>query len=271
MSHIYDALKKSRGEEPVRPDAGSGGSTPPPEPPAAPPSSKGDQPLAPLVPDGKIQGRLLGEPNTSFLRELDTLRGNVDVLLSRQSRQVVCFTGAVPGEGSTTLAVHYAYLISSVVGKRVLLVDGDMARSHLSLSDAIGERAGLSELLTSDLPLESAIVGTEDPKLHFLPAGQDQIHHIEAVTSGPIRSLLDHLGERYDAVVIDSAPVLEHPESPLIGAACDGVVLVVRAERMRWEIAQRALRELNIARCRILGSVLNAWRPSLPSFLSERV
>jgi Mrp family chromosome partitioning ATPase len=206
-----------------------------------------------------------------FLHELNPLRENVEVLLGRSMRRVIGFMGSVPNEGTTTLAVHFAFLVARVSGKRVLLVDADMARSHFSLSEALGQREGLTELLRTPKPLEEVILGTEEPKLHFLPAGLDQIQHVEAVSSGPIRPLLDRLGQLYDAVVVDNASILEHPEAPLIGAACDGVVLVVRANRTRREIAQRALAELNYARCRILGSVLNARQISLPSFLRERV
>ncbi len=262
MSHIYDALRKSQGDDEPRRPPGDGDAPPPEQP--------GERP-APLKPEGRVEGALLGEPNAEFLRELGAMRENIDVMLSRSAHRVVGFVGAVVGEGVTTLAVHYAYLMAHLVGKRVLLVDADMARSHLSLSESLGTRPGLSELLSTDIPLEKVVVCTELENLHFLPAGQDQVNHVESVASGPTRSLFDHLGQIYDLVVVDSAPALEHPEAPLIGAACDGVVVVVRAHRTRREIIQRALAELNVARCRILGTVLNAHRASLPGFLRERV
>jgi polysaccharide biosynthesis transport protein len=276
MSHIYDALQKSKEGAAARPDKDAPAKPPrdgfgdgPAEPPEPPPVRRA--PAGDFEPEGEVEGGLLGEPSTDFLRELDVLRENTEVLFSRNRRRVISFAAALPGEGTSTLAVHFAYLLARVAEKRVLLIDADMARSNLSLSESVGDCAGLTELLRGQGPLEKVILRTEQPHLHFLPAGRDRIRHVEAVSSGQIRPLFEELGGHYDVVVVDNAAVLEHPEAPLIGAASDGVVLVVRAQATRREIVQRALAELNFSRCRILGTVLNARKESLPGFLRERV
>lgn len=277
MSHIYDALQKSMGgkgsgEEKERPGAVPGGSHDDgPQEPPAPPAPPRRAPAGDFEPEGGVEGGLLGEPSTDFLRELDVLRENTEVLLSRNQRRVISFAAALPGEGATTLAVHFAYLLARVAEKRVLLIDADMARSAPSLSEAVGDCDGLTELLRGGGPLEKVILRTEQANLHFLPAGRDRVRHVEAVSSGQIRPLFEELGSYYDTVVVDNAAVLEHPEAPLIGATSDGVVLVVRAHYTRREIVQRAVAELNFSRCRILGTVLNARKESLPGFLRERV
>jgi Mrp family chromosome partitioning ATPase len=162
-------------------------------------------------------------------------------------------------------------MLASVAARHVLLVDADMGRSNAGLSAAVGERVGLTEILRHETPIEDALLATEDAGLHFLPAGKDQVHHVETIMNGPVRPLLDQLGAAYDWVVLDLPPVLRHPECRTLGAACTGVVLVVRAHRTPRSVVQRAMGELNLARCRLLGSVLNARRESLPRFLRERV
>jgi Mrp family chromosome partitioning ATPase len=277
MSHIYDALKKARGgaepPKPGEPDE-SGPPPAPPEPPAPPaprPTAQGEEPPRRFEPAGRVEGGLMGEPHRELLLELDPLRQSIEVALGRSPRKVIGLTGALPGEGASTVALHYAFLLARVAEHRTLLVDADMGHHGVGLSDAAGEREGLAELLSRDLPPERMILATGETNLHFLPAGLDRVHHSAGVGSGRLRPLLDALGRYYDAVVVDMAPVLRHPESPFIGAACDGVVLVVRAQQTRRELAQRALAELNFARCRILGSVLNGRKGSLPGFLGEEV
>jgi len=206
-----------------------------------------------------------------FLKELDNLRDNVEVILSRNKRRVISFAASLPGEGSSTLALHFAFLLARVAEKRVLLVDADMARSNTNLTSVVGEQDGLTELLRDGLSLDEVILATEEPNLHFLPAGQDHVRYVEAVSTGRLRKLFEELGELYDTVVVDNAPILEHPEAPLIGAASDGVLLVVRAHETRRELVQRAMAELNFSRCRILGTILNARKESLPGFLRDRV
>lgn len=272
MSHIYDALRKAGGEEPRPPKgsetaAGAEGAQA-----AAPADAPGAaRPARVLTPRGRVTGRLYAEPDLELLKEVDRLRASVEVILGPTGRRTVGFVASGVGEGATTLALHFAFLLSRIVERRVLLVDADCARSNRGLSEAVGERAGLTELLRGELTPEEAILATEEPRLHFLPAGRDQIRHIEAATSGRLRPLLEDLGGYYDWVILDLAAALRHPEAPVIGASCDGVVLVVRAHRTRRELVQRALEELNFARCRVLGTVLNGRRESLPAFLRERV
>ncbi len=270
MSHIYDALQKSKGRKPPAapgegPAQGGEGEGPPQDPPRHPTPPRG------FDPNGHLDGGLLGKPNVEFLKELDNLRDNVEVILSRNKRRVISFAASLPGEGSSTLALHFAFLLARVAEKRVLLVDADMARSNTNLTSVVGEQDGLTELLRDGLSLDEVILATEEPNLHFLPAGQDHVRYVEAVSTGRLRKLFEELGELYDTVVVDNAPILEHPEAPLIGAASDGVLLVVRAHETRRELVQRAMAELNFSRCRILGTILNARKESLPGFLRDRV
>jgi len=273
MSHIYDALRKSGEGDPERPGQGSeagaaGGDGAAQSGSGAPAQGTGG---GPIVPEERLEGSLFGEPDIEFLQELDALRASVEVSLGRGGRRVVGFAASAPDEGTTTVAAHYAYLMAKVAERRVLLVDADMARGNLSLSDAIGERDGFCEILERELPLERVILATEEPNLHFLPAGRDRVHYVEAISSGAPRPLFERLGSLYDAVVVDIAPVLKYPEASLIASACDGVVLVVRAHRTQKGVVRRALAELNFAKCRVLGTVLNARRETLPGFLRDRV
>jgi capsular exopolysaccharide synthesis family protein len=256
VSHIYDALRKAGGDEPRKPG----------ETPAAGGERRGG-----LAPRGRLTGRLLGDAGFELMKEVDGLRHGIEGAVGPAPRRVVGLAGAVLGDGATTLAVHLAHLLARVVQYRVLLIDGDMARSNAGLSQVVSDRPGLSELLRQQVAVEDAILATEEGGLHFLPAGRDPIRHVEAAASASLRPLLDQLGNAYDWVVIDLPPVLRHPETRTIAAACTGVVLVIRAHRTARAIAQRAAGELNLARCRVLGCALNARRESLPRFLLERV
>jgi Mrp family chromosome partitioning ATPase len=270
MSHIYDALRKAGGDEPRPPQTEATTGEPAAGAPGAPSAEPGRARRI-LMPRGAVTGRLFAEPDLEFLKELDRLRASIEVILGSGGRRAVGFLAATVGEGATTLSLHFAYLMARIVERNVLLVDADMGRSSIGLSEALGDRGGLTELLRGEAAAEDVILGTEEPRLHFLPAGRDQIRHVEAATSGRLRPVLEELSGFYDWVIVDMPAALRHPEAPVIAAACDGVVLVVRAHRTRREMAQRALDELNVARCRVLGTVLNGRCESLPGFLRDRV
>ncbi|MBD3236736.1 MAG: hypothetical protein GF330_08535 [Candidatus Eisenbacteria bacterium] len=273
MSHIYDALRKSDGEEPPRRGTSQGEAE---DAARSDDSTRAEDPAdaaaGPAVtPQQRIEGSLFDSVDLEFLEELDTLRSSIDVTLGRTAHRVIGFIGSAPDEGTSTVASHYAYLLARVVAKQVLLIDADTARTNLGLSEPFGDREGFAELVEEEQPLAQVVLETEEPKLHFLPAGRDRVHHVEAVGSGRLRPIFERCAEAYQAVVVDIAPALMIPEAPLIAAACDGVVVVVRAHQTRREIVRRAMTELNFAKCRVLGTVLNARRETLPRFLRERV
>jgi Mrp family chromosome partitioning ATPase len=51
----------------------------------------------------------------------------------------------------------------------------------------------------------------------------------------------------------------------------DGVVLVVHAEKTRWEVAQRVKEHLEMANTNILGVLLNKKKYVIPKFIYNRM
>jgi Mrp family chromosome partitioning ATPase len=63
-------------------------------------------------------------------------------------------------------------------------------------------------------------------------------------------------------VVIDTPPTLAVTDSTLLGALTDGVVLCCRAGKLQREEARACRDRLRFAEIRILGAVLNRFRPA---------
>jgi protein-tyrosine kinase len=239
--------------------------------PANIPTSPQTQQRELVVPQRTWETDLLDNSYGGMVQELSELRESLETLLQRRGRRVIAFAGSVAGEGGTTIALHYAQLLAIVAEQRVLLVDGDMGRSRASLSRGLEKQDGLSELLRGDLPLEQVVLKSTIPNLHFLPAGRDQINHVEAARRGDPRRLFDRLNHYYDVLIIDCPAVLEYGESTPLSAASDGVVVVVKANVTRREVVQQTLAKLNRSRCRILGTVLNSYNEKIPGFINERI
>jgi Mrp family chromosome partitioning ATPase len=85
-------------------------------------------------------------------------------------------------------------------------------------------------------------------------------------TIAETRDLLHRLCEEFDLVIVDlppldSAGALEW--APLV----DGTVLVVEAERVRWQMAARRIALLEQAGGNVLGTVINKRRDHIPQWL----
>jgi len=252
MSNIFDALNKQQKNRPL-PD---------------------EDPLIPVHPQ-QSGGTLPEAGGTERDLEMERLRQRVLLELGPVSSATLVFTGAVDGEGSTTLALLFARELAQAEQRPVLLVDADIDGYETSLSGAMksvqAPSVGLTDLLLRRGELSQALLATEQPNLHFLHRGGDIGAPLDVIKTEAVRSLFKELERHYAYVIVDTSPVLQAPETSLLGAAADGVVVVIRANRTRREVVQRGLRMLGQGNCRILGAVLNERRYPIPPFVYRRL
>lgn len=231
--------------------------------------SEGVQRWAPVEPLRNIRTGM-EDNDVRLLNEMDRLQDALDVAFKPGESRVLAFMGSVPGEGATAMALHYSLFLARS-DQDVLLVDADMAHSNYGLSEGMGDHVGLAELLRGEHTPGQVIFGTEESRLHFMTAGKETARHAELVHSERFPEVLTELGRRYHTVVMDTPPVVTHPEAPIIGSHCDGVVFVVHARRTRREVVQKAVKTLQAAKSRVLGTVLNKRVHDIPRFIYHRV
>ena len=71
-----------------------------------------------------------------------------------------------------------------------------------------------------------------------------------------MQEVLHTLREDFDFVLIDSPPVIAVSDATILSVQCDGVCLVLRAQRTSAETVQRMVERLETVGARILGAVL---------------
>ncbi len=116
--------------------------------------------------------------------------------------------------------------------------------------------------LTSDgLSLDDVIQRTEVANLFFVAAGKPVSSPTELLASPRFEDLLNGLLQRYDRVVLDSAPVLGVSETLLIASRMQGVCFVVRGNHTPRRAVLRAVEILRRTDAPLLGAVLNGITP----------
>ena len=96
----------------------------------------------------------------------------------------------------------------------------------------------------------------------MLPAGQPVASPARVFDSPGLTRLLGASG--YDCILFDCPPLLEAPETEVLLRQTDAFILVVEAERTRWEVVQRAMRIAKRADAQLLGTVLNKRKRHIP-------
>ncbi len=168
---------------------------------------------------------------------------------------VVTSPGARDGKSVTScnLAITFAQQ-----GLKTLLVDADLRRSTLHLTFELDQAPGLSEYLTGEIPANGIFQSTKVPNLVVVPAGQTPANPAELLGNPKMDLLLAMARDHFDAIVLDSPPVLAVTDATVLANKVSGVVLVVRSDQTHKKAAEDALDQLRLLRARVLGVVVNA-------------
>jgi succinoglycan biosynthesis transport protein ExoP len=180
----------------------------------------------------------------------------------------VVITSPGPSEGKTTVVANLGLMLASM-GRKVLLVDSDFRRPSLHAFFGLSNTNGLSRLLAGRYPsgvsFETVIQKTRIPRLSVLTTGPTVLPRNDFLHSSDFSELLLRLEEEYEAVLIDTPPVLQVPGARVIGQLTDGVILIARAGETAREAVANAYGRLAADNVRVLGLILNDWNASSSS------
>jgi Mrp family chromosome partitioning ATPase len=96
--------------------------------------------------------------------------------------------------------------------------------------------------------------------LDLLPCGKLALNSTELLASRRMRELLSEWEAAYDYLLFDAPPVLAVTDPVIVGALCQGVLLVVRANVTSARAIKRGQSLLEMAQVPIVGIVLNGLK-----------
>jgi polysaccharide biosynthesis transport protein len=208
-----------------------------------------DAPKHPIVMRSAPQG-----PRSEAMRRLRTNLQFVDIAHAAES---VVISSSIPGEGKTTTAINLAVAMADA-GSRVVLVDADLRRPKVASYLGLEGGVGLTTVLIGRARLDEVLqpFGLEN-RLDILPSGQIPPNPSELLGSRVMATLLKQLSHRYDAVLIDSSPLLPVTDAVVLSKSAGGTLIVVGVDRIRRHQLREAIDSLTTVDANVLGIVLN--------------
>ena len=190
----------------------------------------------------------------------EAFRGlRTSVLLSAAGRppRSLTFVSAEPGEGKTTVASNLSISLAQL-GKRVLLIDGDMRRPCVHKLFHIEDRfGGLVTFLTGEDGWRHLVRPTGVADLDCLICGPVPPNPSELLSSDRMQQLIIEALSEYQFVLIDAPPLLNVTDGRILATMVDGAILVVRGGFTPQELAQQAQFYVRDVGARLIGAVLN--------------
>lgn len=221
--------------------------------------------VVPLLEKGQTTVDALADLRSGFSEAYYSLRTALQFSTPDGAPTSLLITSARPAEGKSTTAYAVALNLARV-GRRVLLIDGDLRNPSMHRVVGVENERGMSNLLSGSANLESVVQRTSVKDLFFIPCGPLPPNPAELWGSDRLRQILGEARANFDHVVIDGPPVLGFADSPLLAAAVGAVVFVVESRGTRRGQARGALRRLRVGHARLLGVVLTKFSAKSTSF-----
>ena len=201
---------------------------------------------------------LLSPKSDFYVREAyKTLRTNVSFALADEEKcHVIVVTSSLQGEGKSITAMNLA-ISYSMADRKVLVVDCDLRRPKLARLMRVSANAGLSNVILNPKLLEEAIVPTHIEGLDVILSGDIPPNPSELLGSERMKRIVAALRERYDYIILDSPPVNMVTDAVVLAPMSDGVLFLVRANHSERGAVIHAVEQLEYAKVKILGFVLN--------------
>ena len=226
-------------------------------------SRRFEQPVMGLIPfevasdNGRLEFLQPKDERHLFAEACRTLRSSL-IFMETEGSQPRSFiiTSAVPSEGKSTLAGNLAITLA-FTSTKTLLVDADLRRGQLHKSLNLGNERGLSELVQDSLGIDEVIQKTAIENLDFISCGSYPERPGELLLNPRTDELLRDLGDRYEYIVFDSAPVLATDDTTSFATKVDAVIFAIRSSFTHARQVKSSLARLNLLGANVCGFILN--------------
>ncbi|WP_340318238.1 GumC family protein [Rhizorhabdus argentea] len=195
------------------------------------------------------------KPMSSYVEAFRTIRNSL-VLSAAEPPKVIAVLSALPSEGKSTVSISLARTMA-LSGDRVLIIDCDLRRGRVHEALGIESSTGLIEVLMDKIASADAIVRDSLTEVDVLSLHGHSFTPVDLFSSEAMTKLLTEMRERYDFVILDTAPLLAVADSRIIASLADGAIFVAHSDRTPDRAARLAIDFTRQDGSKMTGSVLS--------------
>ena len=202
--------------------------------------------------------------SSSIVELFRLLRNNIQFMLPTPNDKVMLVTSSVSGEGKSFISTNLASSFS-LLGKRVALVGMDIRSPKLAEMLNINDNPGVTAFLAKQhVTLDDVIQHCpEVENLDVIVGGVIPPNPSELLLTTRVQDLIDQLKERYDYVIIDSAPIAMVSDTYSLARYANVTVYVTRANYTKRSLVRYMNNALSRRQLNNVAVVLNDSNPKM--------
>jgi tyrosine-protein kinase Etk/Wzc len=178
---------------------------------------------------GKTNRIIINDSRSVLAESFRLVRSNLQNTAPLSKSRTILVTSTVSGDGKSFVSINLA-LTLALTGKRVIMVGVDLRKPKLQLYlEGVKAEKGLSNYLNGTDELKNLInVYDKLPNLHYIDCGPIPRNPSELMMTDKMTDFFDYVGENYDFVVLDGAPIGIVADSFLLKEYIHQTLIVLR-------------------------------------------
>jgi Mrp family chromosome partitioning ATPase len=184
---------------------------------------------------------------------------------------MVGFAAVEAQAGCTWVCARVAKILAAKVAGSVCVVDANLRTPGLRTQFPVTNHASGNGARPRTETLADYAEPLFGKKLWIVSLGYGTSGLDASAVSERMRSQISGLRAHFDYVLLDLPPLNKYADAIVLGGACDGMIIVLRANSSRRDATQRAVADLKAANVQVLGVALNQRTFSVPEVIYRRL
>jgi len=210
------------------------------------------------------------EPRGVLAESYRQARASILERMRDGGHKTLLVVSATPAAGGTSLVANLGVAAANA-DLRVLIIDANLRRPSMHRVFGIEQEPGLTEVLSGEATLESAVRSGGTPGLSVLTSGSTGNGGFERLASEKANEVASRVRNDYDLVLIDAPPAIVSGDAASLANRVDATVLVVRAYQAKRGLVGRVRNELGEQSAEFLGVIVNAVRPAAGGYFRKNI
>lgn len=192
-----------------------------------------DKPVVGEISHAGLAGRhiIVSSSRNVIAEQFRILRTNLEFQVKGKAKPITYLvTSSVSGEGKSFISLNLAAVLS-LSNKKVALLEFDLRKLRKEVYEGESPNTrGITNYLIGQVPNPNDIITTVEnlPNLHIFRSGPIPPNPAELVIGEQVDAFMAWMKERYDYIIIDSAPVGLVSDTYAFTAYVDAVLYIIR-------------------------------------------
>jgi tyrosine-protein kinase Etk/Wzc len=196
----------------------------------------------------------------SFIEQFRQLDARLGLYSRSFKKKKVLVTSNLAGEGKSFVSQNLAYSLARS-GKKVVLVDMDFRKPNTSKTYGLLKSDGIVQFLREKAQFKDIVIPSKlDENLFVTPAGTLGGDHTQLLLNGRLELLFGELSERFDYIIMDSAPIGLVSEGNLLAQFSDITLFVIRHAITPKKVVQRLGQKQDVKSLKHAAIVFNGLK-----------